>query len=895
MAQQIFTTPGADSFPVPAGVTSITIKAFGPGGGSGASDDALANAFGERGGGGGFAKGTITVTPLETLTLHIGGKGLGGTWVSTGAGGGGGGRSSVYRGATPLIIAGGGGGGGGGDNSNAASGVGGVGGGATGGAGGDAGTATGGGGGTTSAGGALGTGGSDGTAGGALSGGNGGNSGAATGNGGEANGGTTDGGDGGSIVTANFAGGGGGGSGRYGGGGGGGSVAGSAGGGGGGGGSNYVSGTDTTSTQAVGAVGAGQGDPDYQAGTGDGGAKLSSLSTDGNDGEDGAIVISWSSDVIASVGKSVDSWCGAIPVYLDQGVIDEEVYQYCRAKVVTPAAETFYVPMTWHSGNDRFEGVIYPGSNLGNGCADPTTGSFTVTVQLSDTADFTPVDYSGGTSFTTYITRRKTSKGTAYDYCDPVPTWDTDHWEWSISDFVIYADQARSNCAIAIPFLPSTASISNITVKFDTVAVSGGSAESTSNAWWWNSTSHTLYLQVASITTTEVDVDITFDSDTDLWATRFDRVNTGDIGTRLFYNGLFIANQYLTTSVYGGGHNQTGMQAETRAHRPGNDDITTDCMERAAVHVDDTIRTDASGSYASNIKWADTWQTFLIHEDNDQLVVEVSSSPTNWQQQVITGISCKRTQVFKSGVPYIRNVYEFTNNDSSSHDYPFVWQREQWLGTDRETNDRGRYADASSDAAVDAEEQIISLNYPYIFAYDDTAFATTGVIFQNLDSSTYGVFTADAFIIAGSPYAIWPVPIADWSTTVAENFGFYHKWLSVPAGGKVTIAFLHFNYYGTSLADVQSEISGISVNYKLEGVTKDKTGSVLGICDCHLYKMNPDGNGAVWMAFDESDSSGNYSFTGLWDDDARYFVIAYKDNTPHVMDGTDHVLVPVEE
>jgi len=289
MAQQIFTTPGADTFEVPAGITSITIKCWGAGGGSGASDDALANSFGERGGGGGFAQGTITVTPLDTLTIHVGGKGGGGTWVSTGGGGGGGGRSSVYNGATPYIVAAAGGGGGGGDNSNAASGVGGV-----------------GGGGTQSAGGALGTGGSNGTAGASLAGGNGGNSGAATGNGGENNGGITAGGDAGNIVTANFAGGGGGGSGYFGGGGGGGSVSGSAGGGGGGGGSNYVSGTDIVNTQAVAGTGAGQGDADYQAGTGDGGAKLSSLSTNGNDGEDGAVVIIWASVTYKMEGITKD-------------------------------------------------------------------------------------------------------------------------------------------------------------------------------------------------------------------------------------------------------------------------------------------------------------------------------------------------------------------------------------------------------------------------------------------------------------------------------------------------------------------------------------------------------------------------------------------------------------
>jgi len=125
--------------------------------------------------------------------------------------------------------------------------------------------------------------------------------------------------------------------------------------------------------------------------------------------------------------------------------------------------------------------------------------------------------------------------------------------------------------------------------------------------------------------------------------------------------------------------------------------------------------------------------------------------------------------------------------------------------------------------------------------------------------------------------------------------GFYTRFDSVQPGESVKCAFLHFQYLGGSLADIQTELSAVTINYKLEGVTKNLAGDTLGNCDCHLYKMRPDEDDAEWIAFDESDGSGNYSFKGLLDADAKYFVIAYKDNTPHVMDATDHVLVPVEE
>lgn len=102
-----FTNTGADqNFVVPAGVTSIQIKAWGAGGtvtGSGTG----------QGGGGAYATGTLAVTPGETLKIIVGGhNGYGGGDQS------GGGRSAVRRSTTELITAGGGGGGSFGTNTN---------------------------------------------------------------------------------------------------------------------------------------------------------------------------------------------------------------------------------------------------------------------------------------------------------------------------------------------------------------------------------------------------------------------------------------------------------------------------------------------------------------------------------------------------------------------------------------------------------------------------------------------------------------------------------------------------------------------------------------------------------------------------------------------------------
>jgi len=157
----IFNTPGSQSFKVPRCVTQLTVKAWGAGGGGAAGGTASS---GGAGGGGGYVKGTIAVTPGETLTLHVGGMGENGTYPGaySGGGGGGGGRSSIFRGSTALFIAGAGGGGGGGDNSSGtAGGAGGAGGGTTGGSGGASSSAGGGGGGTQTAGGDAGIGGAN--------------------------------------------------------------------------------------------------------------------------------------------------------------------------------------------------------------------------------------------------------------------------------------------------------------------------------------------------------------------------------------------------------------------------------------------------------------------------------------------------------------------------------------------------------------------------------------------------------------------------------------------------------------------------------------------------------------------------------------------------------------
>jgi uncharacterized repeat protein (TIGR01451 family) len=225
--QASFSTVGTHSFVVPAGVTAITVDAYGAQG----SDSAIGSPRRPRGGRGGRATATIAVTPGETLTVVVGGAGSasGSGGASGGFNGGGdtggqesgsgGGASDVRQGgmtrAHRVVVAGGGGGAG-----YELPADGGSGGGASGGNAGSNFGAAGAGGGQTG-------GGAGGPHSGGLSG--------AAGEAGDTDG-LGEGGDGG--VAGTFGGGGGGGGGLHGGGGGGASTGG--GGGGGGGGSGYT-------------------------------------------------------------------------------------------------------------------------------------------------------------------------------------------------------------------------------------------------------------------------------------------------------------------------------------------------------------------------------------------------------------------------------------------------------------------------------------------------------------------------------------------------------------------------------------------------------------------------------------------------------------------------------
>ncbi len=119
VALEVFDSPGVFNFIVPAGVTSLTVEAWGSGGGGGGAtsllfaDTTLRSFSGAGGGGGAYARSTVAVVPGQTYTVTVAAGGMGGGGgfdVDDGANG----AASSFSGHGILVDAGGGAGGAGG-------------------------------------------------------------------------------------------------------------------------------------------------------------------------------------------------------------------------------------------------------------------------------------------------------------------------------------------------------------------------------------------------------------------------------------------------------------------------------------------------------------------------------------------------------------------------------------------------------------------------------------------------------------------------------------------------------------------------------------------------------------------------------------------------------------
>lgn len=112
-AQTWATTPATQSFTVPAGVNTISVKAIGGGGGGGGGASNSGSAGGGAGGGGAglWVDGMIVdVTPGEVLTITLGVGGAGGVGGSAAAAGTNGTLTSIIGTGVAIYLTGGGGG-----------------------------------------------------------------------------------------------------------------------------------------------------------------------------------------------------------------------------------------------------------------------------------------------------------------------------------------------------------------------------------------------------------------------------------------------------------------------------------------------------------------------------------------------------------------------------------------------------------------------------------------------------------------------------------------------------------------------------------------------------------------------------------------------------------------
>lgn len=537
--------------------------------------------------------------------------------------------------------------------------------------------------------------------------------------------------------------------------------------------------------------------------------------------------------VSASVNKSSESWFGETQIYgTPTGGLNPANYQ-ARAKITTPANGTdypstvVYKDMTWNAGNSRWEATYKLDSDgYGAGLADPRTGAFTIQVQLDAEAPYFQSDgdaeYTADTSFTSIIVRRRPSVNAAapQNYTDFIPIWSVDHWNYSINEFAIEATAVNTNTIIKYPVYPTTSTISNVSVTGTTVGLADGYAS------YWDSASHSIVFKIDVINGQRL-VNVTFDSDTDLFGTRIDRYQTKDIGVRDFYNGLEISNSKLTAPIFGGGHEGAGEAVDLHA-KDATTESTLDCMERVALWINDTVNIDSAGYYNANVKWKQTgWQNWITAQDNGKIVVENEeddTATTGWKQKLDYGIDAHRKITFFAGENYDKHEYDFTNNGGASRKFSFVWGREQWLegpgGGTREINDKGIVPDNTTDYnqvypfAGFGTDPNTSLTKPWFTTYDTGSNYFMGAIFQNdfrpdnvyFDTGiAYASYTNYMPIFNTGTYANYPIPRpGDLAQASAESHWFEKSWNPVGVSENKKFTFLRTGGYNTSRANIDN-------------------------------------------------------------------------------------------
>lgn len=430
--------------------------------------------------------------------------------------------------------------------------------------------------------------------------------------------------------------------------------------------------------------------------------------------------------IVPSIDRSSYSWFGAAEITAevtdgvqavadcDSVVVVSAANPRVRARLVDDGSGSDAVP-----GDGIYSGVFDIGA--GEGEARPT-GTYAATVTAYRGADQGQVDTP---SFSLYSVRRWTGITTTGlpDASDDYTTFFTypnglGGFHHEIRELGLIRSASIPNAQIRLPVFPASNPITGLTVSGP--GVTGVHSEG-------NLIAFECDLTGSSVTR----VTIEFDAPSDLAATRIDRYQTGDIGLRNFRNGYLVWNRYIHTAILG--------SSFTTPHGPGcivdlhvtdlvtGDPHTIDCMERVAVHLDDTAVNDGTGTYPSNIKWDDDSLSWPVSGDQTSMVFHFESGGNYGLRDEVR---VERDVEFYADRHYFRHRYSVQNIDAVSHDFDFVWGREQWLygASDRQIGDRGILpldpVDYGGEHGFAPEETAGS----WFAAFDNASYYSIGVI-----------------------------------------------------------------------------------------------------------------------------------------------------------------------
>jgi hypothetical protein len=298
-------------------------------------------------------------------------------------------------------------------------------------------------------------------------------------------------------------------------------------------------------------------------------------------------------------------------------------------------------------------------------------------------------------------------------------------------------------------------------------------------------------------------VDIEFDAPSDLAATRIDRYHTGDMALRDFRNGYLVWNTYIHTAILGSGFSWPhGPGCVVDLHVTDLDTglaHTVDCMERVAVHVDDIADNDGSGTYPSNIKWSGDALSWLESADLGSFVFRFASGGDYGLQDVV---AVERRIEFFGESRYFHHSYLIRNIDSVTHDFDFVWGREQWLygsapGSNRQNGDRGMLPNDPTAYGGEHRFGPTQVDGNWFAAFDRSSFYSISVILPHSTDEalpTYAYFLCNPAL--GNFTGEYPI-VPSGSCSDMPNL-FFEKQLGMLApGDSIAYEFYQWGGYGS--------------------------------------------------------------------------------------------------